>query len=371
MNISFFSFSFDPVTITDFTTRSVSAVLVRLVARGCEGTKVEVLENPPAELLTGSMEGTIESLPSVRIYINEADVNRLQGAKVIAAKGKWFLQSPNIQSRCGCGSSFSFEDKVVAFLSAAQSLAESSPLCQTLESPLENHQDDWQAVNWVASIQKNISELSAPIILQSGTYVVSNLYAHEHYVVAPWATVSLYELICATDAEEELYITVTVESGGVLLRRSIVIGVPDRTLLYRATSRSVGNNSSIDHEILVYGLSNSQVRVDAIGQVPFGLSWVNLRVHESQIFLWEEVKFRGIPSLAIASHDVVASHSLTTRGIDPLAIAYTTSRGLSSELATKMLITSQITALAQSLPSELVAHVVSYLLAFTHPKHRD
>jgi Fe-S cluster assembly iron-binding protein IscA len=142
MNISLFSFSFDPVTLTDLATRSVSAVLVRLVARGCEGTKVEVLENPPAELLTGSMEGTIESLPNVRIYMSEADASRLQGAKVIAAKGKWFLQSPNIQSRCGCGSSFSFEDKVVAFLSAAQTLADSSPLCQALGSSLGNHQND-------------------------------------------------------------------------------------------------------------------------------------------------------------------------------------------------------------------------------------
>ena len=67
----------------------------------------------------------------------------------------------------------------------------------------------------------------------------------------------------------------------------------------------------------------------------------------------------------------MASHSLTTRGIDPLAIAYATSRGLSAELATKMLITSQITALAVGLPEALVTHIVSYLLAFTHPKHRD
>ena len=63
--------------------------------------------------------------------------------------------------------------------------------------------------------------------------------------------------------------------------------MPERALTYRATSRSIGDHSSIDHEILVYGLGSSQTRVDAIGQVPSGLSGIALRVHESQIFLGE------------------------------------------------------------------------------------
>jgi SUF system FeS cluster assembly, SufBD len=344
MNHPNFSLSFDSVTTTDFLARSVSIILVRLVARGCEGTKVEVLESPSPELVSGLEARAIESLPGTLLYMSETDAVKLQGARVIAAKGKWFLQSPNIQSRCGCGSSFSFEDKVVAFLSAGKDLAELSPLCQA-------------------------SEDSG--ILQSGTYFITNMSAATEYTVAPGATVSVYELIAATDAEEQLDITVSVSAGATLTRRSLVLGVPERVLSYRATSHSSGDHSNIDHEMLVYGLASSQVRVDAIGQVPSGLSWVTLRVHESQIFLGEGVRFRGIPSLAISSHDVVASHSLTTRGIDPLTIAYTTSRGLSAEIATKMLISSQITALAAGLPPEIVAHIVSYLLAFTHPKHWD
>jgi hypothetical protein len=352
MNYSFFSLSFDSATTADFIARSVGAVLVRLVARWCEGNKVEVIENPLSDTIAGLTEYHIESLPEAILYLSEADATKLQGARVIAAKGKWFLQSPQIQSRCGCGSSFSFEDKVVAFLSEAEKLMKSSPLNNSSEIPA-------------------VSQGEVPVILQSGTYFVTNMSETIEYRVASGATVFLYELIAATDVEEQLDIAVVVESGGRLLRRSIVLGVPDRSLIYRAISRSIGDGSSIDHEMLVYGLSNSQVRVDAVGQVPAWLSWVQVRVHESQIFLGEGVRFRGIPSLTIASHDVIASHSLTTRGIDPLAIAYTTSRWLSVELATKMLLMSQIVALSSELPASTTAHIVSYLLAFTHPKHRD
>ena len=125
MQPSIFSLSFDPSTTQDFVMRNVESILVRLVARGCEGTKVEVIENPAPDIITGLTGYVLESISAVTLYLRERDALYLKDARVIAAKGKWFLQSSSITSRCGCGSSFSFDDKVAAFLSTSEAFAES------------------------------------------------------------------------------------------------------------------------------------------------------------------------------------------------------------------------------------------------------
>lgn len=47
----------------------------------------------------------------VRSWIIPELAGKLDGAQIARAKGKYYLVSEHIQSRCGCGTSFSFEKK--------------------------------------------------------------------------------------------------------------------------------------------------------------------------------------------------------------------------------------------------------------------
>ena len=111
--------------------------------------------------------------------------------------------------------------------------------------------------------------------------------------------------------------------------------------------------------------------MDAVGEVPSGLMGVSVRVHEAQTFLSESARFRGIPSLMIATDAVSASHSLTTSGIDIHQISYCMSRGLTAKTATELLLASHIKSLFTALPDPTLGQILTYILGHTHPKHRD
>lgn len=63
---------FDPKTLEDFAARSVREVFVAFVARGCEGTKVEVQEVFDSAGLESEMTG------DVRVYFRPEERSKLE-----------------------------------------------------------------------------------------------------------------------------------------------------------------------------------------------------------------------------------------------------------------------------------------------------
>ncbi len=157
---------FDPATLADFELRGVTQVMVQLVARGCAGTKVEVIEEFD---ITGleSMSTTLQ----VCVYARLSDALRISGGRLTRALGKWIFSSPQVQNRCGCGTSFGFEDPVTVLL---------TKIAQSLTVPGESG------------------------VLESGVYLITNLAGTRDYTVAAGASVTVYELSAATTPEESL-----------------------------------------------------------------------------------------------------------------------------------------------------------------------
>lgn len=98
---------FDPKTLKDFAARSVREVFVTFVARGCEGTKVEVQEVFDSAGLESEIVGEIQ------VYFRPEERSKLEGARLTHTGAKWIFTSAKITGRCGCGSSFSFDKKLV------------------------------------------------------------------------------------------------------------------------------------------------------------------------------------------------------------------------------------------------------------------
>lgn len=99
--------TFDSKTLADFESRSVREVFVRFVAKGCEGTKVDVLEDFEHEGLE------CETAGSLGVYVLPQERSRFDGARLTRVGTKWIFTSEQVTGRCGCGSSFSFDKKLV------------------------------------------------------------------------------------------------------------------------------------------------------------------------------------------------------------------------------------------------------------------
>lgn len=96
---------FDPASLNDWKNRGITNVTVELFSSGCAGTKVRVLEGMPSEV-TGWI--AIQSA-SITMHMRESEYPKFENARLTRVNGKWILASEQVKSRCGCGSSFSFE----------------------------------------------------------------------------------------------------------------------------------------------------------------------------------------------------------------------------------------------------------------------
>ena len=67
---------------------------------------------------------------------------KLDGAQIARAKGKLYIVSNKIESRCGCGTSFSFEKKAIptnlAKIHRLQNALKLSPEIQKIRQQLRN-----------------------------------------------------------------------------------------------------------------------------------------------------------------------------------------------------------------------------------------
>lgn len=106
-----FSLRLDPIFRRELSHSRILDVQVQLIRSGCAGTKINVTPLPK-----NGKKSLIASEPSeegIRCWINPEDREKLDGAQIARAKGRFFLVTDAIQTRCGCGSSFSFEKKVI------------------------------------------------------------------------------------------------------------------------------------------------------------------------------------------------------------------------------------------------------------------
>lgn len=96
----------DKNTISDLNSRNIKNIKIFFYSSGCAGTKVNIEENPDLSDLE-----LLENIDWINVYASLEDREKLKWWTITKAMGKYIFSSQVVKSRCGCGSSFSFEEK--------------------------------------------------------------------------------------------------------------------------------------------------------------------------------------------------------------------------------------------------------------------
>ncbi len=96
----------DKNTISDLNSRGIKNIKVFFYSSGCAWTKVNIEENPDVSDLE-----LLENLDWINIFASKEDLTKLKWWTITKVMWKYIFSSQVVKSRCGCGSSFSFEDK--------------------------------------------------------------------------------------------------------------------------------------------------------------------------------------------------------------------------------------------------------------------
>ncbi len=98
----------DKYTCADFLSRWIANVNIDIIQAGCAGAKISVTPR-----LIDDERICSEEYGGIRCWVFWEFEEKLNWGQIAQAKGKYYLVSKQIQSRCGCGTSFSFEKKVI------------------------------------------------------------------------------------------------------------------------------------------------------------------------------------------------------------------------------------------------------------------
>lgn len=107
----------DKKTVLDLMERKVEKILVYFYDAWCSGTKVDIKED--FELSDELTKLDLSSSP-FEVYVEKKDFDKFNWAiitKTITADHTWnekvryIFSNEKVKDRCGCGSSFSFENK--------------------------------------------------------------------------------------------------------------------------------------------------------------------------------------------------------------------------------------------------------------------
>lgn len=98
----------DKNSIQSFLEQGVHEISISFIQSGCAGTKVSVETEFDR---TGLVSAPITE--NLVAFYKPEEREVLETGRITFAKGKWLFASDKVQDRCGCGSSFSFEKKLV------------------------------------------------------------------------------------------------------------------------------------------------------------------------------------------------------------------------------------------------------------------
>jgi Fe-S cluster assembly iron-binding protein IscA len=98
----------DKNSIQSFLEKDIHNIFISFIQSGCAGTKISVETEFDSVGLVSSpiVDGLIA-------FYRQEEQEVLESGHITFVKGKWLFSSEKVQDRCGCGSSFSFEKKLI------------------------------------------------------------------------------------------------------------------------------------------------------------------------------------------------------------------------------------------------------------------
>lgn len=126
----------DKNTCAELISQWITDVNVDVIRAGCAGSKITVTPRTQRDDRISADEHLW-----ITLWINPELAEILDGAQIARAKWKYYLVSKKIQSRCGCGTSFSFEKKHIltdlSKIHRLQNALKMSPEVQKMRDLLE------------------------------------------------------------------------------------------------------------------------------------------------------------------------------------------------------------------------------------------
>ncbi|MBP6981554.1 hypothetical protein KBB25_02160 [Candidatus Gracilibacteria bacterium] len=94
---------FDQKTIQDWKERNIREISLSVINKGCAGQKILVTEERNQFFIEqGSQDG-------ITLWIDSEYKKFFEGARITHVGTKWIVASNEVNTRCGCGSSFSLK----------------------------------------------------------------------------------------------------------------------------------------------------------------------------------------------------------------------------------------------------------------------
>ena len=102
------------------------------------------------------------------------------------------------------------------------------------------------------------------------------------------------------------------------------------------------SHTSAEMEIITFLYDGAAAHIDGSVAIASGLDDVHGQVLERNVVLGTHISLKTLPKLAIASHNVTASHGASIDALDPQKLFYMMSRGLTKSQSQKLLVDGHI-----------------------------
>lgn len=132
---------------------------------------------------------------------------------------------------------------------------------------------------------------------------------------------------------------------------------PQANVSLFARNHHAAKNTTGDITIKTIGQERSAAEILGWVTVAAGASNTNSFLHQDTLLLSPDSNIRTIPNLQIAHHDVKASHGATVGYVDPAALYYMSSRGITSDVATQMIANGFLKSLSTTVRNKTIAQL--------------
>ncbi len=136
---------------------------------------------------------------------------------------------------------------------------------------------------------------------------------------------------------EKIFHFLASESEGTV---KVLTHTSQEKLRLRLLGQLSDSSTKVDIDIIALVQNGWEVDIDGCVQIDENIEKVEWYLHQTNIFLWESGKVRGIPTLLVRSNDVKAAHGCNIERISDDKLFYMRSRGIPRDDSLKLIIGS-------------------------------
>lgn len=300
-----------------------------------------------------------------KYYMKEAvsvDEHRLTALHTALMSGGVFVYVPkNVQLEVPLQAVFWQEDPEVALFNHVLVVAEENSSVTYVENYISHNENEETVSNIVAEVFAHDNakvSFGAVDNFSSGTtsYINRRGIAHEEAVI-DWA---LGQMNDGNTVSEN--VTFLMGDRSKTNKKTVTVGRGKQIQNFTAKTVHFGKDS--DGQILQHGVMKDKTTsiFNAIGKIEHKATRANAEQESRVLMLSKDARGDANPILLIDEDDVTAGHAASVGRIDELQLYYMMSRGISQEVAERLIIHGFLEPVVSQLPIESVKNQLTHLI---------